>query len=99
MAAGRLRLTLYRKFLLVLVPSFVVLAAAGVVLAGRLDTRSATEALALRVGSLAACVAATLGRHDALGERGLAEDLLGTFGTDRAVLCAELRARDDAEPA
>lgn len=89
-----LRLTLYRKFVLVMLPAFGLLAAGSLLVAERMDTRTLSESLALRVGSLASRVASALGRHDALGNRRLAEDFLGTFGTDPAVRCAELHSPD-----
>ena len=88
------RLTLYRKFLLVLLPVFTVLAAGGLLLAGRLDAHAATEALALRVGNLAGRVAGALDRQQAVDNAGLARDFLATFGNDPAVLCAELNLAD-----
>lgn len=98
-----MRLTLYARFLLVLVPSFGLMMGIGLGALSRLDTRTGTDALALRVGNLSARQAGALGRHDALHQRRLAEDLLAAFGADGAVLCAELRpARPDrnapAEP-
>lgn len=91
-----MRLTLYRRFLLVVAPSFVVLSLAGLMLMSRFDTRVGTDALALRVGNLGARVAATLERHSALKHRVLAEDLLGMFGNDPAVECVEARRQADS---
>jgi methyl-accepting chemotaxis protein len=89
-----MRWTLYRRFLLALIPTFALFAAAGLALGSHLDTTTRAEDLALRVGNLGGRIAAALDRHDALSNQRLAEDLLGTFGTDAAVLCVELRAAE-----
>lgn len=93
-----LRLTLFRKFALVLLLAFSALAAGSLLLAGSLDSRNLSEQLAQRVGNLAARVASALGRHDAVGNQSLADDFLATFGTDAAVRCAELREPGAARP-
>jgi diguanylate cyclase (GGDEF)-like protein len=85
------RLTLFGKFVLVMLPAFMALAAGALWMAGRMDTRVLGEALALRVGNQTARVAAIVGRHEALARPRLAEDFLGAFGADVTVICAELR--------
>lgn len=82
--------TIFGKFLLVLVPSFALVAALGLAAVGRIDARNDAEALGLRIGNLGARIAGALGRHEAIRDRRLAEDFLGTFGTDGAVRCAQL---------
>lgn len=93
------RLTIFRKFLLTLLPSFFVVAALGLGVANYIDSKHSIETLGLRVGNLSARIASALERHDAVQKQGLAEDFLGTFGTDGAVLCAEfLRFGSDPIP-
>jgi diguanylate cyclase (GGDEF)-like protein len=84
-----LRLTLLVKFLLLLVPTFILVSAIGVLLIGQQDQNRSVEQLALRVGNLSARVASALGRHGAPEKPQLAEELLGLFGNEPAVRCAE----------
>lgn len=84
-----LRLTLLVKFLLLLVPTFVLVSAIGVLLIDQKDQVRSEEQLALRVGNLSARVASALGRHGAPDAPHLAEELLGLFGNEPAVRCAE----------
>ena len=86
-----MRLTLFRKFLLLLVPAFVVLASAGIGVARHLEARDDTDDLAARVGTQAGRIALALSRHDAIRQPRLADDLMGAFASEVAVLCAELR--------
>lgn len=86
-----MRLTLFRKFLLLLVPAFVVLASVGIGLARHLEARDDTDDLTARVGTQAGRIALALARHDAVWQPRLAEDLMGAFASEGAVLCAELR--------
>jgi diguanylate cyclase (GGDEF)-like protein len=94
-----MRLTLYGRFLLVVVPAFVALAGVGTAMMSRFDSSVGAEALAMRVGNLGARVASALERHDALPRRRLAEDLLGMFGNDPAVVCVEARRQPGAAAA
>lgn len=85
-----MRLTIYRKFLLVLIPVFAAMAGAGLLILSRIDTQVSSEALAMRVGNLAGRISGALSRPTVLANVEIADDFLGTFGTDSAVLCAEL---------
>ncbi len=86
-----MRLTLFRKFLLLLVPAFVVLASVGIGVARHLEARDHTDDLAARIGTQAGRIALALSRHDAIRQPRLADDLMGAFASEVAVLCAELR--------
>jgi diguanylate cyclase (GGDEF)-like protein len=83
------KLTLYRKFLLVLVPSFALLGALGIGFVSRHDVREESVLLSTRVGNLAARVALALERHEASGDARLAADFIAAFGADRAIVCVE----------
>ncbi len=89
-----LRLTLLVKILLLLVPTFVLVLAIGVLLIDQKDQTRSEEQLALRVGNLSARVASALGRHGAPEKPQLAEELLGLFGNEPAVRCAEWHSTD-----
>ena len=86
-----MRLTLFGKFLLLLVPPFVVLASVGLGVARGLEARDDADDLAARVGSQSGRIAAALARHGAADRPDLATDLLAAFAGEPAVLCAELR--------
>lgn len=86
---------LFLKFLLVLVPAFLVLSAVGALLVQREDSRARELEVASRVGNLSARVAAALDRHDADGRAGLAQDLLAPLANDVAIRCVELRTAAD----
>lgn len=86
---------LFLKFLLVLVPVFLVLSAVGALLVQREDSRARELEVASRVGNLSARVAAALDRHDADGRAGLAQDLLAPLANDVAIRCVELRTAAD----
>lgn len=92
-------MTLYRKFILVLLPVFVLLAAVGLVAVATLEKTELTEALSMRVGNLSARIGAALVRHDAASKPRLAEDFLAAFGNDPAIQCVELRHSRQTEPA
>lgn len=86
----RLRLSLFAKFLLLLVPLFVVLATLGIGVARGIEARDDSEDLAARVGTQAGRIAAALTRHQAADNVALATDLMGAFASEAAVQCAEL---------
>lgn len=86
-----MRLTLYRKFLLLLVPSFIVLASAGIAVSRQIEVRDSLDDLAARVGTQAGRIVAAVNRHDGAHHPVLAQDLMGSFASEPAVLCAELR--------
>jgi len=85
-------LNLYSKFLLVLIPIFLVFAVLGLILLVRYEVRDQQEEIAARIGNQAARVAASIARHYAPENPLLAHDLLASLAADRAFLCAELRA-------
>ena len=89
------RLPLFAKYLLVLIPLFLSLSWVGFAIFSQYDTRSQGEALAARMGSQTARVAAALSRLPDAAERRLAEDLLALLAFDRAVVCAEWRETRD----
>jgi len=82
---------LLAKFLLVMVPLFLVLSVPGLGALVDHELRNQQEALAARIGNQAARVAAALGRHDVAANPLLAHDLLSPLAADRAFLCAEVR--------
>lgn len=86
-----LRPTIYRKFVLVLLPTFVGLSSLGLMVLGQLDRTRLSEALSMRVGNLAGRVGGAIVRHDAAAQPRLAEDFLASFGNDAAIQCVELR--------
>lgn len=87
---------LYIKFLLVLVPLFLVFEVPGQYLLIRYEARDDSEALAARIGSQAARVAGAITRHvsrfDVQFDVALARDFLSTLAVDPAFLCAEVHA-------
>ncbi|HTY70303.1 MAG TPA: ATP-binding protein [Alphaproteobacteria bacterium] len=85
---------LLAKFLLILVPVFLGLAAPGLGYLVHLQLRSDQDALARRIGNQSARAAAALGRHDLRASPDLAGDLLAPLATDRALVCAEFRTAD-----
>jgi diguanylate cyclase (GGDEF)-like protein len=85
-----MRLSLFAKFLLLLVPLFVVLATLGIGVARGIEARDDSEDLAARVGMQAGRIAAALTRHQAADQVALATDLMGAFASESAVQCAEL---------
>jgi signal transduction histidine kinase len=78
------------KFLLILVPVFLVLAVPGIGYLVHLQLRTDQEALARRVGNQAARAAMALARHDLNANPALPADLLAPLAADRAIVCAEL---------
>jgi len=86
------------RFLLVLVPIFLVLSGGGLALLYRHDASLRTADLIARVGNRAARVADALTRHDPLGQAGLAQDLLTALSNDAAITCVELRPVGQGPP-
>jgi PAS domain S-box-containing protein len=86
---------LFAKFLLVLIPMFLVLTVPGVVLLVQFEAHNEHEALASRIGGQAARVANSLARHNASVNLHMARDLLTFLTADRAFECAEFRTRKD----
>jgi len=87
---------LFAKFLLVLVPVFLLLTVPGLALLAQFEAHHEKEALASRIGSQAARVATSLARHDAAVNLHMAHDLLAFLAADRAFVCAEFRNRKDS---
>ena len=82
---------LYPKFLLVLVPCFLLLAGVALWVERAYLTDSQTDDLAQRVGFLAGKVASSMRRHDAANSPALAQDLLAPLGHEPSVVCAEFQ--------
>ncbi|OYU49258.1 MAG: hypothetical protein CFE31_07795 [Rhizobiales bacterium PAR1] len=87
-----LKSRLLGKFLLWLVPSFVLVSAGGMVLITEHELRQEMDLISARVGNHAGRAAAAINRHDAVQEPDLAADLLSSLTADRAVRCAALWA-------
>ena len=87
-----MRRQLLAKFLLVLIPVFVVLSAAGMWLLSRHDLGVERNALATKVGNLSARTSLALARHDALNRPALAQDLLAPLASESAISCVELKS-------
>jgi PAS domain S-box-containing protein len=87
---------LFAKYLLVLVPIFLALSIPGLALLLGYELRDHQDALATRIGNQTARVAAAFARHDTSSNPRLAQDLLDSLASDRAFLCAEVRASDGA---
>ena len=87
-----MRRQLLAKFLLVLIPVFVVLSAAGMWLLSRHDLGVERNALATKVGNLSARTSLALARHDALNRPELAQDLLAPLASESAISCVELKS-------
>jgi PAS domain S-box-containing protein len=83
--------SLSAKFLFVLVPVFLVVAAIGFAFLSQFDHRADAEMLAARVGNHAARVAGAIARQSAQINPPLAQDLIASLAADRAVLCVEIR--------
>ena len=88
----------FAKFLLIIAPVFAALAWTGLSIVAHYDVVGSEEALAARLGVLAADAAAAIDRQQARDKPALARDLLAPLLTDRAVLCAELRANAGGPP-
>jgi hypothetical protein len=86
-----LRPGLFAKYLLVLVPMFLILSGLGLWLLLQFELKTKDEELGARIGNQTARAAAVLGRHDVVTDTGLARDLLSPLAADRAVECVELR--------
>lgn len=85
-----LKSQLLGKFLLWLVPSFVLASAAGIFLISERELRQEVDMISARVGNHAGRAAAAINRHEATADADLAADLLSSLTADRAVRCAAL---------
>lgn len=83
------------KFLLHLIPVFIVITAAGIAVLSYYDHKSDGDALAARMGNNAARLANSLVAHNAHMHPMMAGDLIGYLSADRALLCAEYRATEN----
>jgi PAS domain S-box-containing protein len=83
------------KFLLHLIPVFIVITAAGIAVFSYYDQKSDGDALAARMGNNAARLANSLAAHNAHMHPMMARDLIRYLSVDRALLCAEYRATTD----
>ena len=79
------------RFLLVLVPVFLVVSLSGLFYLSRIDQSGQADALAARVGIQAARVAGAMGRYGDSMDPGIVDVLLESLLSDRALLCAEVR--------
>ncbi len=79
------------RFLLVLVPVFLVVSLSGLFYLSRIDQSGQADALAARVGIQAARVAGAMGRYGDSMDLGIVDVLLASLLSDRALLCAEVR--------
>jgi PAS domain S-box-containing protein len=81
--------SLTAKFLICLVPVFLIVASGGFIVLSQYEDQISSDTLAARIGNQAARVAGSLARHHAHHNIAMAGDLLSYLGVDRAVLCAE----------
>jgi PAS domain-containing protein len=91
---SRIFRSLSAKFLLVFIPVFILISILGVFFLAQSDRREDRDHLATRIGNQAARVTSAFARHDAKNNSLLAQDLIASIATDRAVLCAEYREND-----
>ncbi len=84
-------LGLTARFLLCIVPMFLLASGVGFLLELDFDKRGSIDQLGARIGNQAGRIAATLARHHSVQNQPLAQDLIATLSSDRAVMCVELR--------
>jgi len=83
---------LHVRFLAVVTAAFLVIMLPAAWILFGLMQQTDTEALTSRIGNLAARTAGAIDRHAAYDDRQLSADLMSPLASDRAFLCAELRA-------
>jgi PAS domain S-box-containing protein len=88
-ALPRVFRSLSAKFLLFLVPVFLIIALTGLFFLSQFDKRDGNEALAARIGNQAARVASLLARLESGAAQGMEQQLVSLMVYDRAVLCVE----------
>ncbi|WP_159460112.1 sensor histidine kinase [Tistlia consotensis] len=88
----RRRDSLLARFLLILVPLFLLLAVPGIGLFVHYALKADRAVLAARLGNQAGRVAAALAHHDPHLQPKVVQDLVAGLAADRALVCAELRA-------
>ncbi len=81
---------LFSKFLLVLLPVFLVSAALGLSLVADRMAQNAYDQLSARIGAHSGHLVAALARQNLQANRTAAQDLLSTLLHDPAILCAEV---------
>ena len=79
--------TLFKKFLLILMPSFIVLLLMSGHFLFKKDLSGERELLAARIGNLAARVALALEYHEAHDQESLAKDLIAPLAAEPSILC------------
>ena len=94
-ASGATRL--FGKFLLILVPMFLLSASLGLSLVAERVAQATHNQLSARIGTQAAHIADALGRHNNSALTTVSQDLLSTLLFDPAVLCAEVSERSGGE--
>jgi PAS domain S-box-containing protein len=87
---------LFGKFLMVLVPVFLLTSAAGLSFISERLAQDTHNELSARIGAQSAHVAAALGRVGQLRENIASQDLISTLLFDEAILCAEVKPHADA---
>src|SRR3954471_25045224 len=92
-AVGR---SILAKFLLWVVPCFLISVGGCLYTLNEYRLRDSLSLLTARIGSHAAGVAGAIGAPTVLETPRLASRILTTLLSDRAVMCAEVRARDGA---
>ncbi len=81
---------LFSKFLLILVPIFILASYAGLSLIADYKAQQRHNQISARIGALSGHVATSLSRPSAVEETPFARDLLTTLLHDPAILCAEV---------
>lgn len=89
---------LFGKFLLVLLPAFLVSATIGLSLVADRMAQNAYDQLSARIGAHSGHLVAALARQNLQANRTAAQDLLSTLLHDPAILCAEVSSRGAAKP-
>ena len=87
---------LFGKFLLILIPVFLLTSAAGLSFISERLAQDTHNELSARIGARSAHVAASLSRNGQLGESIASQDLISTLLFDEAILCAEVKSHKDA---
>jgi signal transduction histidine kinase/FixJ family two-component response regulator len=91
----RIRHALFLKFLLILIPIFLVFSGLGMWVMTNHDLKQERDNLAARVGNLAARTAGAISRNNTATARSHAQDMLSTLAADRAISCVELKSKKD----
>ncbi len=89
---------LFGKFLLVLLPVFLLSAAFGLSLIADRVAQNAYDQLSARIGAHSGHLVAALARQNLQADRTAAHDLLSTLLHDPAILCAEVASKGATMP-